>query len=82
MLLKKKGSYDQVDLENLVYCGLILDIHAMHMNILEIPRSSEIKNLVSDGKSQEPYEFTDIQDIKRKATNEQTRQQIRLYRQR
>lgn len=60
MLLKKKSSYDQVDLENLVYCGLILDIHTMHINILDIPRSSEIKTLVSDGKSQEPHEFTDI----------------------
>lgn len=42
----------QVDLENLVYYSVILDIHTIHINILGISRSSEL-NLVSDGKNQE-----------------------------
>ena len=32
----------------------------------------------SDRKSQEPYDFTDMCDIKMKATNDQTRQTKRL----
>lgn len=46
MRLKKKGSYDQEDLEKLVFCSLILDIHTIYMNIVGILRSPEFKNLV------------------------------------
>lgn len=46
MLLKKKGSYDQENLEKLVFCSLILDIHTVYINIEGVLRSPKFKNLV------------------------------------
>lgn len=46
MFLNKKSSYDWVDLENLVYGSLILNIYTIHINILGILRNPKITNLV------------------------------------